>query len=217
MKITDITPQKRSGRFNIFIDGRFYIGVSDRVIADHILYKDKEINNEELERIANDELYFKVYDLCIAKIARRPNSIHEVELYIRQTFYKKKNDWMPGLDPELQKKLQESISVEVIEKLKALKLLSDENFVNWLVENRTEFSPRGYAAIHQELSAKGVSQELINNVKFPREVELKLAEEVYQKAFHTEKPSRDKAIRRLASRGFGWETIESILSKHELD
>lgn len=55
-KITKISTQKRAGRYNLELDGRFAFGISENVLAKFGLMKGRELDKEEIERIKAADL-----------------------------------------------------------------------------------------------------------------------------------------------------------------
>lgn len=217
MKVTAVTAQKRKDRFNVMIDGDFWFGISGSVLARSGLYEGKEFSKELLDEIARDEIFMRVYERCVGKIARRPNSRCEIEKYIDQTFRKKSKDWFGGTSYDVEMpQIIEDITQKVIGRLEEMDLLSDEKFAEWWVNNRIEFKPRGWMMIEQELFIKGISREIIQKNKTSEEIESKLAEEVFGKTFRGKSPDREKVIRKLRSKGFGWDIISKVMEDHSI-
>jgi len=199
------------------IDGEFWFGISGSVLARSGLYEGKEFSEDLLDEIARDEIFMRVYDRCVGKIARRPNSTREIEKYIDQTFRKKAKDWFSGTSYEAgMPQIVEDITRKVIARLEELELLSDEKFAEWWVNNRIEFKPRGWMMIEQELFIKGIPLIIIQKFKISEEIESKLAEEVFRKSFRGKSPDRDKVIRKLRSKGFNWDIISKVLDAHSI-
>ena len=79
----------------------------------------------------------------------------------------------------------------------------------------------GVAKIAHELREKGVSQELIETaVSQIKDNELDNAREIWQKKFKAAPVNRDewaKQARFLQSRGFGFDTIKTVLNSKDND
>ncbi|MCX6816895.1 MAG: regulatory protein RecX [Candidatus Beckwithbacteria bacterium] len=74
--------------------------------------------------------------------------------------------------------------------------LDDFQFAKWWVDQRIKFRPRGNIALKQELSQKGVSQDIIDDVLLSYEDELQLAKSL---------PSNKRL-----SRGFSYRVIDAL-------
>ncbi|OHE58082.1 MAG: hypothetical protein A2Y36_10905 [Treponema sp. GWA1_62_8] len=97
---------------------------------------------------------------------------------------------------------------EVIEKLKRLKFINDEEFIGfWL--RRREARPRASRVIKLELNKLGVDKELIERVlgdqkQADRQRAAKLAEKLRGK-------DQNKVMAALGRRGFDWDTIRAVI------
>ncbi len=216
MKISDILPQKKKDRYNIYVDGLFRFGLSGFVVAKYNLYKGKDVTAEVLDEVLESEIYFKLYDKSIGKLARRPHSAREVAQYLREVLYKKSEDWFKGIAEERKKLLSKEIPEKVIADLQEKNLLNDEDFAKWWIESRDNFRPRGWIAVKQELLQKGVDGKLVDKFAPKVENQLVLAEKAYLKAFPNRKPEFQKAAMRLKSKGFDWDTIKKVLKNHNI-
>lgn len=99
-----------------------------------------------------------------------------------------------------------------------LGLVDDEAFVDWWLEQRATFRPKGKRALKMELRFKGIDRDLIE-----RSLAEKVDEEVLaKKAFLKKIPSlknlpsevqKEKLIGFLSRRGFSWEVIRKTLDE----
>ncbi len=107
----------------------------------------------------------------------------------------------------------------ILEDFKTRGWLSDKRFTEQIVHARQ--AKFGVAKIAHELREKGVSQELIEAaVEQVKGNELDNAKEIWRKKFKAIPTSRDewaKQARFLQSRGFGFDTIKSVLNSKDND
>ncbi len=198
-KITGIEPQKRKGRYNIFLDGDFAFGADKETIYTFGLRK-------------NDEL--------------TENKINEIKEYDEFNFGKKIAyrflNYKPRTEKEIKKKLKENkISEKSIEKiitiLKDLKYLDDNQFAKLYLEDKLSNNPKGKRVIAMKLAEKGINKDVINNViesRYSEEKEIKKAKEIltkYLKKVHakSEVDKKQKCYRFLLSKGFDYEIVKS--------
>jgi regulatory protein len=208
LRITDITPQKKRGRYNLLVDEKFFCGISDRTLARFGLYKGKEVERSDLEAIFKEEIVGRLYDRAVGKIARRPQSELEIQNYCRGILWKKKKEWFEKTPYEgAGKVLAAELVEEVIGKLSRDRLLSDKDFAKWWVEQRKNTGNRGWALIESELKVKGVDQEIINTLSMNTEDEAVIIRKA--KAKYCRGVSAKKCRERLARRGFSWDAINS--------
>ena len=106
---------------------------------------------------------------------------------------------------------------QILEDFKTRGWLSDARFTEQIVHARQ--AKFGVAKIAHELREKGVSQQLIETaIEQVKGNELDNAKQIWQKKFKATPANRDewaKQARFLQSRGFGFDTIKTVLnSKH---
>lgn len=135
--------------------------------------------------------------LSLKYLALRPRSQKEIHDYISK------------------KTPDQTIIAQVITKLTDLKLLDDAKFASWLIESRSRSRPRGKRLLIQELKNKGIDLSTFN-FRLSTDDEIKLARQALAKKHKawsrlSTKDYRLKASRYLASRGFSWSAIETVL------
>ncbi len=218
MRITEISVQKSGKRFNVFVEGEFWMGVSAATLTEYNLYSSKEVDQGELTEVFKHDLVSRIYDRCVGKIARRPNSEKEIRDYIRNYFYKKgKKIFAKSKYSDKSAQIRDHVTDEVLEILKDKELVSDEDFAEWWVRNRVEHKPRGWMKIKNELFEKGIPREIIRKNRIEDEKELKLAQRIFEKITRNKSLNREKLISRLKSKGFTWDVIKETLKKNEVD
>lgn len=211
-QITAITPQKknfRAGktpRFNIFVDGKFALGMS----ADELILKKikvgSELQVEDLLNIKKTDEEVRFYNLAVGYIARRPRSEKELRDYL------------------FRKKVEGAVTEKIVEKMRRLNFINDSDFATWWVNQRQESSrPKGERAIKFELYRKGVSKEIIEEAfsdNLPdgseRVSELDLALKSGEKKKRSlqgleKRKYYEKLGRFLAGKGFNWEITKEAI------
>jgi regulatory protein len=199
-KITSIEPQKRKGRYNVFLDGEFAFGADKETIYNFGLRKNDELSENKISEIKNyDEFNFG------KKIAYR--------------FL----NYKPRTEKEIKKKLKENkISENSIEKvistLKDLKYIDDNQFAKMYLEEKLSNNPKGKRLLAIKLAEKGINKEVIGNVinsQYSEEKEIKKAKELLKKYLKkvrakSEADKKQKCYRYLLSRGFDYEIVKSV-------
>lgn len=105
----------------------------------------------------------------------------------------------------------ESDVAAAIAKLKELKFIDDDAFAAWYRESRLRSRPMSEKLLGLELKRKGISLE-------PSHYNLEPETAVAEKALTKKKNlNRQQAMRFLASRGFSWGVIETVLKKRYND
>lgn len=198
-KITSIEPQKRKGRYNIFLDGEFAFGADKETIYTFGLRKNDELAESKINEIKDyDEFNFG------KKIAYR--------------FL----NYKPRTEKEIRKKLKENkISEKSIEKvistLKDLKYIDDSQFAKMYLEEKLSNNPKGKRLIAVKLAEKGINKEVISSVidsRYSEDNEIKKAKELLKKYLKkvrakSESDKKQKCFRHLLSKGFDYEIVKT--------
>jgi len=198
--VTDITPQvKRKGYYNIFIDGKYSLALSETDLASFQLRKEQIIDSNLLDNLKQAHISSKCYNCSLRYLAVRPRSINEVREYL--TFRKGYSD--------------EEVD-NAIGKLKAQKYLDDEDFAQLWIKNRLDLAPRPISVIKMELLKKGVDKDIIDESlkQIDSNMELisvcELAGKRYRQARYQDK---QKLTEFLARRGYKYSLIQQAFEQ----
>ena len=140
----------------------------------------------------------KAYNKALKSLSYRPRSEKEISDFLAK------------------KKFDSSIISKAIEKLKEQNLINDEEFVKWWIEQRQTHKPKSTFVLKQELIAKGVAKELIEELLTTSQNDEESARLVFEKSkikFKNYKGEEflKKTIAFLQRRGFSWEIIKKII------
>lgn len=150
MKITAIETQaRRKDRRSIFIDGAFALALSDAQVLEFGLFVGREVSGAEIEQWRAADEFQQTLDHALNFLTFRPRSREEV----RRNLYGRR------VPPELIER--------VLAKLEEMRVLSDQQFAEFWVENREQFNPRGARALSAELRQKGVDRDTIEATVAP--------------------------------------------------
>jgi len=200
MKITKIETQKRrQDRVNIYIDDRFAFGLTDTLRYKYDLFKDKEVSQEFIDDVLNAEEQNKVIEYTLKFLSYRERSQKEVydRLKIR------------GYDED---KINNAINY-CLDK----NYINDTRFAETFIQEKTEINKLGSYRIKQELSIKGISREIIEEVLEPDyEQELEMATELALKKVSSYKNDNRYAQYRklggyLQRRGYNFDIVREVL------
>lgn len=201
-RITALAPQRgRKERLNLFLDGRFALGVDLETAVRAGLKVGVELSEAELERLRDQDEAARLYNDALRFLSFRPRSGVEVERYLRGR----------GAD--------EYLLAALMGRLSGAGLVDDEAFARYWVENRAAFSPRGARALQAELRAKGVEQEHIDEVLEERDEDED--ERAYQAGLKRlrslarldEEEFRRRMYGFLQRRGFDYETARTATAR----
>ncbi len=149
-----------------------------------------------------DESYQKLLTYALRLIAKKRYTEHEL-----LTKLKRKKD-SSKKDMEM-----------VINRLKELDYIDDENFAKDFIKTRSELNPRGRTMLDWELGRKGIKKEIIEKTLEAAKIN---EEELILRLLERKKKSlgslskdkkRKKIISLLGSRGFNSQTIYKIIEK----
>lgn len=154
----------------------------------------------------NNQLKEKLLDRVYRFLAIRNRSEKEVRDYLLK---------------KLQKYQSSSPSIEfvneIVNQLKEEGLINDLEFIEWWVEQRSAFKPKGVYALKQELLQKGINKDLVDQYfqDCPQN-ESQLAEEALKKKIRlwqnlSSEKRKEKMINFLRRRGFGFEVIKNFI------
>lgn len=210
MKITELSPQKKNpSRFNLFVDDKFFLGVSTIGVAKYNLYKGKEIDALMLEDLILQEIYQRFLDRTVEYLTRGIKTERAVRLYLKQLHFKKKGKWF---DENMQIDW-ESIFEKVIEQVKKYQYIDDLRFAQQFLENRSRNKPRSKTFILSELISKGVSKEIAQQAVSNSSVsDDDLLRKVYMKKYR-DSPldiTDRKKVDFLRRKGFNWDEISKL-------
>ncbi|MFI5240940.1 MAG: RecX family transcriptional regulator [Microgenomates group bacterium] len=199
--ITSIKPQKNKKRVNIYLDDKFGFGIDLENYLTLRLKVNQEFSDEEIEKLIKTAEFQKVLDKLLMFATLRPRSEKEVRDYFKR------------------RKVHESLHNELFDRLNHLKLIDDEKFANWWVEQRQSFRPKPKRVLIQELRLKGIDKEIVIKVLGNNDIdEIKMATETLEKRLYKWKGlepriAKQKITQYLMGKGFSWDVIEKVLSK----
>lgn len=201
--ITAIKPQKKEGRFNIFLAGQFAFSLPAEALAKAGLHEDQELSAEKVAALIKESDFAKAFDRVLKFLSYRPRSEREIKNYLTR------------------KKIGQQTQELVLAKLKKLDFINDEAFAQWWIAQRRTFRLKGRRLIRQELLNKGVAKELADQLLTASEEEANegdLAEKIALKKLAKLKDLPEPEVKKklfvaLAGRGFSFEIIRETVAK----
>jgi len=201
-RITQIKAQKKPGRFNIFIEGKFSLALPAEVVVRENLKTGQSVSSEEIQQLIKENEFQVSLDKTFKFISYRPRSKREVLVFLKK------------------KQLGEQTEAMILEKLEALEMIKDLDFAHWWVEQRKTFRPKSARLLKLELRQKGIRREIIDQVLAPISTkdEFVLAERVLRKkeaqlSGLSKEEFKKKAFGFLLRRGFSYEVIGKAIEK----
>lgn len=195
-EITDITPQvKDKTRCNVFVDGRFYCGLTLEAAIKNRLKAGQAIDPDRLSRIQLESEKTTAFDKALNYISATQKTEKQVREYLSGKGY------LPA------------VCDYVMEKLRDYGFVDDGSYAeNYAV---SAVKRKGVRLIRMELRAKGVSDDRISAATDGLEGEEETAGRLldkYMRGKPCDKPTLYKAFRYLIGKGFEYETARAALS-----
>lgn len=201
MRITRLEQQANNPeRINLYVDGRFLMGVNASLVLQLGLTIEQEVSPEQLEQLQRAEAEQQAVDRALNFLSYRPRSREEVRRYL------------------LRKQTPPEIIESALARLDHLDYVNDRAFAGFWIENREQFSPRSSRALKSELRLKGVDREVVDELVDEEQDEARALLAGRKKAlslFH--QPDMDYARFRerlgsfLLRRGFGYSVTTSTV------
>ena len=141
MRVTAIRKQRREGRANLYLDGRFALGLTLDALAAAGLRIGDEIDDDTLRSLRRNAAGTDTVAAAMRLLSYRPRS--ESELRQRLARRGAPADLVDG----------------AISRLRELGLVADAAFARAWVDGRSRLSPRGRRLLRRELQAKGIDGE----------------------------------------------------------
>jgi len=199
-EITEITPQvKDKRRCNIYVDGRFYCGLTLEATVKNRLKVGQIIDPERLSEIQLESERNTAFDKALTHMSATQKTEKQMRDFLQEKGY------------------LSAVVEYVIEKLHSYNFLNDGEYAESYVESAAK--RKGGRLIRMELRKKGVSDEKINNALggLDEEREIQTAREILQKYMRgktSDIETLQKAFRYLMGKGFDYEIVKSALKAY---
>lgn len=140
MIITEISKQRKKGRYNIFVDGEFFSGIDALSLLQAGLKEGKEITREELEQKVTESECRSAFDY-LGKYLAAPHTKKQVNDKLKQRGY------------------SDNVIALTIEKAESYGYLNDEEYARALVSSLNLKSRR---EVKSKLMQKGIDRQTID-------------------------------------------------------
>ena len=199
-EITAITPQlKDKRRCNIYIDGRFYCGLTLETTVKNRLKVGQMVAPETLSalQLSSEK------DTALDKALTHLSATRKTEKQVRDFLVKKG--------------YLQDVCDYVVEKLKGYGFLNDNEYAESYVEYAAK--KKGVRLIRAEMRAKGLTEEDVENalLGMDESVQVDAANailEKYMRGKDTDKEKLYKATKYLLGKGFDYDTVKEAVSRY---
>lgn len=200
--ITKIEAQKKNtDRVNIYINDEFFMSVFTELIYTFNLKKGQEIDKDNLKSILDDDMYIKAKNKALNILSKADQSEKKIKEKLSADF-------------------EESTIEKVLDFLRNNKFIDDKLLAQKIANTNINLNKCGKNKIKQNLYNKGINSDEISNVisNIDSDVEFEnamyLAKKRYERLKNEDKRKiYQKLSQHLAYKGFGYDTIKSVLNK----
>lgn len=214
VKITRITQQKNDKeRYNLYLDGDFWLGVDESVLVKFALFKDIFISDSTKQEVEDYEYRNKYYHKALKFLGSRMKSTQEVACYLSKHIQMADNFMT-----------EEQVIAWVIEKLSQQGYLNDLEYAKAFVRHQARIQQIGPKKIEQQLYQKGIDKEtlLVSLEEYSQDQITENLEKTIQKYLkkHTTVAQRllkTKLYQHLNHKGFTQEHISQVNLENFID
>ena len=143
--ITKVSSQKRPGRFNIFLDGKYSFSAAEQTVAEFVLLKGQELSEEQIVAIKQFDADAKATNIAANYLSYEPRTVFEVLQYLNKH----------GIDNE---SAQAAVS-----QMTEMGFLDDAKYAQLLVRQNLRIGTDGPLSVSNKLKQKGIDPEIIDN------------------------------------------------------
>lgn len=197
--ISKIEPQKRKGRYNVYVNDEFAFGVDEEVLIRFELTKGLHITRKVQNQIENEDSFYKAYQKTLNYLSHSLRTEKQIRDYLFKNELGHFNE-------------------RIIEKLKTAKLIDDLVYAQSYVRSRANVNQKGPRNIEQELKQKGVHEKHILTAldEYSEEQELENAIELAEKKWTKTKNSSEfetvqKIKKYLVNKGYSFEVADQAI------
>ena len=198
MEITAITPQaKDKTRCSIYVDGRFYCGLTIETTVKNRLKVGQSVSAEYLSEIQLESEKRTALDKALTHLTATQKTEREIRDFLT------KKGYLPA------------IAEYVLEKLRGYNFVNDGEYAKAYVSAKS--SKKGERLIRMELRAKGIADADAADAlaEIDEETQISSAKAVLEKYMRgktADAPTLQKAYRHLLSKGYSFDVAKSALS-----
>lgn len=198
--ISKIEPQKRKGRYNVYINDMFAFGVDEEVLLRFELKKGLHVTPELQKEIEAEDTFAKAYSKTLNYLSHSLRTEKQIRDY-------------------LVKNEIDIYTDRIIGTLKELKLIDDLIYSESYVRTMANVNQKGPRNIEQDLKQRGVSEHTIMDalMEYPEEQQLENAIDLAEKKWTKTKNSStfesiQKVKQYLVNKGYNFEQADQAIS-----
>lgn len=201
-EITNLEIQKKDDRrVNLYLDDKFYAGISIELVMKHHLKKGVEIEKSDLDSLILEDEKGKALDKAVKYISSTLKTTKQIRDYL------KKKEYNP-----------QTIDY-VIDKMQEYKYLDDEAYAKAFIS--TYSNKYGKLKLVSALKSKGVCENVIDSVLSAEDLKMENSIETTANKYLRNKPRTNETYMKLSrflySRGYEFDDIKSLINELKED
>lgn len=143
-RITSIEKQKHRSRYNIYIDEEFAFAIHEDILIKFRLAKGNQIDPEAVSEVLRAEEKHRAEQYALRYISFRPRTSQEVYEYLQK------------------KGFEEEDCLSIISTCTEKGYINDQWYASQWIEERKRLKPRGRHLLRQELTQRGIKDEMVD-------------------------------------------------------
>lgn len=203
MKINKIIKMKNN-KYKIIIDGDSFVTYDDVIISNNLLYQ-KELDKYLYNKLITDTKFYDVYDETVKYILKKRRSEKEILIYLNKY------------------ELSNNDTNNIIEKLKSLKLINDEEYCKAYINDKVYLSKDGINKIRIDLLNQDISSDIIekelNNIDeelLNERLEKLIIKKIKSNKRYSNSTLRQRILSEMINLGYSKEKILEIINNNIL-
>lgn len=204
--ITSIASQKKPGRYNVYLDGKYAFAVDEGTLIRFGLSKGKELSQPEIENLERDDGRARALGQALNYISHQARSEHQVRQFLS------------GKDVE------DEIIELVVAELGDLHYLDDAAYAKRFVAENLASGDRGPNTVRSWLAQRGIDGNTIEDalVAYSEDDELRIATDIAEKFLaHPGSKSHGALVQalrqRLMQKGFSSDVASNAITAVDVE
>ncbi|WP_054749176.1 RecX family transcriptional regulator [Lacticaseibacillus thailandensis] len=144
--ITAVTPQKRRGYYNIFVDGHFALGVSEDTLVRFRLVKGAELDADQMAHVQSENALSRAMAVAFTYLNHQARTAREVH------------------DRLADEDIPEDAIATVLTRLQDRGYIDDAKYAQYFADDNVTMGDRGPRQLAHRLRQKGISAAVVERV-----------------------------------------------------
>lgn len=203
--ISKVSAQKRPGRYNIFLDGKYAFSVAEKTLTQYVLLQGKELTADQIAAIQKFDADAKASNLAARYLSYEPRTVYELLNYLKK----------------------HEVSMEAansaVSEFNELGYLDDKEYCKLFIKNNWRVGKSGPRDLARKLKQKGVAPDLISEMleQVPGSQWLVVGSRViktmpHQLGRYSLSEVKRKMQQKLLAHGFDNDQIQQIVAASDL-